>query len=69
MTNAPVSGHPDPSDPQRDQYLIGTTGDINMLDRDVVKEFLDEELDGIEIPKELSREAITMFVGRKPTSL
>jgi hypothetical protein len=30
-----------------------------MLDRDVVKELLDEELDEIEIPRELSREAIT----------
>jgi len=30
-----------------------------MLDRRVVKNLLDEELEGIEIPRELSREEIT----------
>lgn len=30
-----------------------------MLDREVVKEFLDEELKGIETPKGLSNEALT----------
>nr|MDO8097723.1 hypothetical protein [Candidatus Njordarchaeota archaeon] len=30
-----------------------------MLDRGVIKDFLDEELEGIEIPEELSMEALT----------
>ena len=29
-----------------------------MLDREVVKEFLDEELEGIEVPSDISKEAL-----------
>ncbi len=31
---------------------------IKMLDREVVKEFLDEELEGIEVPSDIPKEAL-----------
>jgi len=37
--------------------LIWQLGD-KMLDREVVKEFLDEELEGIEVPSDISKEAL-----------